>query len=410
MVELYRSNNIVVRQVGAPSSDRWVITFDHHSIGNGFNRPGFGEQFLQANNIPAIHVLGRGNDWYQYDDIFAAIDAIRTATIGATRKITYGSSMGGYAALRCADAIGAHGVLALSPQWSINPSYVKWENRWSQDAHRIRWNSALDGVLRCPVRPVLVYDPTLLFDRRHADLIAASTPSSLITVPYGGHPASTFLGEIGLLPALLQSVLQDCLDEAALMAEIKKRRSGSSVYLGALAERQPTVRPHTAIALARRACAARPDGTLAMLSLARILSRSGEHSESIALHRKIVAATERLSIYLVPFAEALMAAGEYREALTVAREVVDTLPDVSHLRNWYATMLWKRGARSDAVEELRHAIALDPHNRRYRRKLIKYRATWRILYLLDAVHVRGVHKPAIKSDLHHARCEANARH
>ena len=390
--ELYRSANIVVRRSAVTSVDRCVVTFDHHNTTVGLDRPGFGEDFLRASNIPAIHVLGRGNDWYQYDDIFEALAVIRTATESVARKITYGSSMGGYAALRCANAIGADGILALSPQWSINPDHAKWENRWTQDAHRIRWMKALDGALRCSVRPVLVYDPTLPLDRRHATLIAENTPSTLIAVPYGGHPAGTFLGETGLLPLLLENVLHDCLDHSSFVAEIKKRRSRSSVYLGTLAERQPNVRPRTAIALARHACAVRPGETLGMLSLARVLTRAGEHGEAIALHREIVALAQRLSIYLVPFAEALIAAGEHSEGISVSKEVVDASPDVAHLRNWRSVMLWKQGKQLEAIEEQTRATTLDPNNRRYRRRLRIYRVTNWGQNVLSALRIRGAYE------------------
>ena len=114
--EIYRSNNILVRSAVINDRDPVVVTFEHYDIGKGFDRFGFGEQFLLSQGISAVHVLGSGNDWYQYDDIFDALGAVRAVTADARRTITYGSSMGGYAAVRLADASGADAVLALSPQ------------------------------------------------------------------------------------------------------------------------------------------------------------------------------------------------------------------------------------------------------------------------------------------------------
>ncbi|MEG3085487.1 alpha/beta hydrolase [Sphingomonas sp. PB2P12] len=372
-VELYRSDTLLVRQVVADSSQRWVITFDHHSIGDGFDRFGFGEEFLLANGISAIHVLGRGNDWYQYEDILDAMAAVRAATAGASRRVTYGSSMGGYAAVRLADAVAADGVLALSPQWSINPARARWENRWPQDSHRIRWLDTIDGSVTCRAQPVLVYDPHMPLDGQHVRHIAAETPSLLVAVPYSGHPASTFLGEITLLKPMLEDLLHDRFDANAVAKTIRARRSTSSVYLGALAERQPDVRPRTALALARAGHAARPDGTLGMLSLARILTRTGNHCEAVTIHREISVKTERLPLYLVPFVDALWLAGVKSEAIAIAEEVVEALPERAHLRNWRAIMLWKHGERSAAIGQQKQAVALNPNNRRYRRKLYLYR-------------------------------------
>lgn len=383
--ELYRSDTLLVRQVPASASQNWVITFDHHSIGEGLDRFGFGEEFLLKNGISAIHVLGRGNDWYQYADIFDAMATIREATACATRTITYGSSMGGYAALRLADAVAADGVLALSPQWSTNPSRAPWEDRWPQDSHRIRWIDTIDGALQRRARAVLVYDPHVALDRRHVTQICAETPSVLVPVPYSGHPASTFLSEVSLLRPLLEDVLQDRFNPKAMREAIRERRSTSSVYLGALAERQPEARPRTALALARAARVARPESTLGMLSLARILTRTGNHDEAVTLHREIAVRTERLPLYLIPFADALWLAEARTEAIAIANEVVNGLPEVAHLRNWLSAMLWKYGARSAAIEQQKHAVALTPKNRRYRRRLYLYRIAqcgWKLRDLL----------------------------
>ena len=373
IVELYRSDTVLVRQVGGDDERHWVITFDHHSIGEGFDRLGFGEDFLFANGISAIHVLGRGDDWYQYDDVFDALATVKAATAGAERRITYGSSMGGYAAVRFADAVAADGVLALSPQWSINPAKAPWEDRWPQDSHRIAWNDRIDGAVRCRTTPILVYDPCMPLDHRHATRIAAETQSVLLPVSYSGHPSSTFLGEVRLLRTLLEDILQDRFDKATTIAAVRARRATSSVYLGTLAEHQPAVRPRTALALARAAHAAQPGRTLGMLSLARMLTRSDHHSEAIALHRRIAILTGRLPIYLVPFADALWAAGDTGEALEIAQEVVAALPGTAHLRNWYSSALWKAGRHRAAIEQQQFAVRLAPQNRRYRRRLILHR-------------------------------------
>lgn len=392
---IYRSETLLVRRNAVPGCDRWVVTFDHYDIGLGHGREGFGESFLQASGISAIHVLGRGNDWYQYPDIFAAAAVVRAAIAGATRRVAYGSSMGGYAALRLADAVGADAVFALSPQWSIDPAIAPWENRWLQDAHRIRWMSALDGPLRCAASSVLVYDPRQPHDRRHAEQIAGDVAAHLLPVPYCQHPATTFLAETGLLGMMLGDMLHDRFDAPAMTARIRAGRSRSAVYLGALAERQPRVRPRTALALVCRARIANPALDLGKLSLARVLMRTGNHAAALAVHRSLVAKVNRLPIYLVPFAEALASAGGGIEACAIADEVVTAQPDVGHLRNWYATMLWRQGERTAAITQLAEAVALDPRDRLYRRRLKRYRRARYAGLIRDLFRVRWLRRAAI---------------
>ena len=203
---LYRSETMAVRCVACADRTRWVVTFDNHSIGYGFDRPGFGEHFLKKEGISAIHMLGCGNDWYQYPDALEACRVARDAIDPAARRITYGSSMGGYAALRFADAVAADAVLALSPQYSIDPAVVPWERRWEEDARRSLWRPELSGSINCQSAPLILYDPTGP-DRRHVDLINRDVPSTLIGIPYGGHPVASFLAEAGLLRPIVRHLV-----------------------------------------------------------------------------------------------------------------------------------------------------------------------------------------------------------
>jgi hypothetical protein len=70
--ELFRSDDLVARQVGGSSRDMLVITFDSytdqhdpHTHYRDLDRWGFGEYFLRDHAIDAVHVIGRDNNWYQ---------------------------------------------------------------------------------------------------------------------------------------------------------------------------------------------------------------------------------------------------------------------------------------------------------------------------------------------------------
>jgi hypothetical protein len=105
---LYRSRDLLVRRVAAADMRRQVVTFDHYHGEDHFDRLAFGEAYLAANGIGAVHVLSRGNDWFHHADMDRALAAVHEAVAGAERVLAYGSSMGGYGAIRFADAIGAH--------------------------------------------------------------------------------------------------------------------------------------------------------------------------------------------------------------------------------------------------------------------------------------------------------------
>lgn len=365
ILDLYRSDRLVVRRVATSDRDRWVVTFDNYGIGHGFDRPGFGQAWLQAQNISAIHVMGRAEDWYQYEDMEDALAAVRTAVAGASRVITYGSSMGGYAAIRFADAAGAHAALALSPQYTLDPAVASHDWRWSQDVSRIPWIKAWNGPLKKGPQVVAVYDPCGM-DGWHGRRIAEDVDAVLIGLPHTAHPVATFLSEIGLLTDLVMRVLNGDLDAAAFRREARSRRRLSGVYLGELAQQQPLWRPKLAIALARRAVLANPISPHAGLSLSRLLSREGLHDEALATLDPIVRAHDREIGYLIEQGQALAMAGRAPEARALIDEVLQKCGDAAHFYGWAAGVSWIIHDVEDARRLIASAIRLDPDNQNYR--------------------------------------------
>ncbi|WP_271084245.1 tetratricopeptide repeat protein [Brevundimonas sp. NIBR11] len=369
--EIFRSDDVVVRRIAAGDTSRWVVTFDHYAIGHGFDRPGFGEAYFQAQGVSAIHVMGRGDDWYQYADMEAALATVRAATAGATRVLTYGSSMGGYAALRFADAVGATDALALSPQYSIDPKVAVHERRWSQDFHRIRWRPELSGPISTSARAVVIYDPTSP-DRWHGERIAQDIAIDAIRLPYTAHPVTTYLSDTNLLGPLIASLLAGDFDARALRREARRLRAANGIYLGELAAAQPRRRVATALSLARRALAVSPGGYHAQVSLARLLSQEGQHDEALAILAAVVQQSDRTLTYVIDHANAFMAAGRTAEARIIADEALARAPDVAHLHAWAAHICWLNGDLSDARSLIRGALRLDPSNQTYLRAAIDY--------------------------------------
>lgn len=372
MIDLFRSDNVVVRAVPVEDVSRWVVTFDNYGIGHGFDRPGFGEEFLRQSGISAIHVLGRREDWYQYPEMTEAMAAVRQATAGAERIMTYGSSMGGYAAIRFADAAGANAVLAISPQYSINPEKAPFERRWLQDSRRIRWLSEIDGRIVCAARPIVVYD-SVGHDGRQTALIQSEIDIVPMRLPHVSHPATTYLGEVGLLKDLVLETLSGDLEAEAFARKARAARKKSGVYLSNLALGQPKHRSQLALKLAQRSVEVSPHNPLASTALAKLLSRQGRHDEAVEQLEAVLALTQRDPNYLIPYVDVLVAAGRYGEARGYARETVEAFPQHAHLHAWEAAILWSDHQCAEAVAAAERAVVLDPNRKQYRTRLQYYR-------------------------------------
>lgn len=355
---LHRSDNLLVRTVPAGDGSVWAVTFDHYRNEGGLEREGFGEEFLQQHGISAVHFLCRGNDWYQYDDLTAACAAVRRYLQGARRIATYGSSMGAYAALRMADALGATAVLALTPQYSIDPAKVPWERRWLQDGADIDWREEIDGPIRCTAIPYVVFDP-VSDDVHHVERIEQDIAIQRIAIPFGRHPITTYLSDTGLLAPLALSVVNGEGDPVSLMWAGRARRKTSSFYLAELARAQPDSRLRTAAALAKRSVEI-AESPLALLSLAQINSKSGCHGQAYDVFDQIMELTGREASYIYPYAEARYAGGDLSGALALAAEIIGLLPGRAHLFNWQAGFLLEVGDRGAAIASLETAVELDP--------------------------------------------------
>lgn len=371
MTDLFCSDNVVVRVVPAEDVSRWVVTFDNYGIGQGFDRPAFGEAFLRKVGVSAVHVMGRREDWYQYPEMVEAMAVVRGVTAGARRVMTYGSSMGGYAAIRFADGVGADAVLAISPQYSLDPLKVPFETRWRQEAERIEWRPEIDGAINCRCAPIIVFDPQGI-DGRHVDLIAAETPIQRFSLRYSGHPSATYLSELDLLEPLALQALSGDLDVVEFRAEALRLKAQCPAYLSRLAELQPPQRARLALDLAQRACALAPANPIALSTLAALQSRAGDQAQALASYSILSDVTDRAPNYLVLHAQALVDAGRLDDARLLAREVVIAQPDAANLWAWLAHIEWRLGAHDAAMAAIDQAIRLFPTQIEYQAQREQY--------------------------------------
>ncbi len=369
---IFASHNLLVRKRPARDTRNWVVTFDHHGITGRFDRPGFAEEFLAARGMSMLTFLGRGNDWYQYPEMGAALAVARAAMLGRGRVMTYGSSMGGYAAIRFADALGAHACLAISPQYSIDPAKVPFERRWRHDAQRIVWRRELDGPIRCEARPVIIHDP-IGEDGLHVRRIEAEIACDTIALPYIAHPGTTYLQSIGALAELVPAILEGSFDPAEAAPRLRRLRKRDPVYLSELARRQPAWRPALGIALARQAVDRAPGVDLMLHVLASKLSAAGRHGEALGFHRKACELSGDILCYALPHALALAGAGDGEAALTRLRGLAVRHPGEAHLHHALAHILWTMGRRGEALAVARHVVRLAPRDPFYRAVLFEYR-------------------------------------
>jgi len=359
---LYRSQRLEVRRVGAGDGRHQVITFDSYHEPPGLERPGFGEAFFAHENITAIHVLSFGNDWFQYPETEGVLRLLRDAGRDAERLMTYGSSMGGYAALRFAAAVGAYSALALSPQYSVNRWRAPFETRWAADRRRIRFIRALEKPIEQVPLMVLAYDPKISLDLRHVVRLTGEADIEQLPIWFAGHPVGPFLNDVGLLRSLVLNVLKGDFERDYFCDAAEEREESSPHWLANVAEHDPAA---DGIMLSRRAVSLAPDHPSLHDALARRLSAAGRYEEAIEAHQRAIA-LEPIADYHWGLSKTLHSAGKLADALAVAQQIQRLTPRTAGYYAWSARLREEMGDTSGALADMRVASRNDPSNLGYR--------------------------------------------
>ena len=324
--ELFRTDDLLVRRVAGFGGPLCYVTFDSYTDHRTLDRPGFGEDFFRGRGVDAIHVLSRENRWYQHPELIDALAAVAAATAGYARVIAYGSSMGGFAALRYGALCGATMGLALSPQFSIDPEVAPFDRRWADDVTRIVFRA--DAALPTLTIQYVAYDPCDAHDRRHFDLFAGHSLTVGLPVPHGGHPVGSYLSETDMLRRLIEQIEAGDFDHRAYARELRGRRRRSGHYFYILAHRTPPHRPRQKVALARLAVETQGAVPLYRSQLGNALDAAGEFDAGLEEHERAIAMAHSNMFqvhYLMLHHEAR---GDYDRALTVIDRLIAENPDV----------------------------------------------------------------------------------
>ena len=235
--DAYRSADLLVRVRAGHDLGVCVVTFDSFTDCRTIDRQGFGEAFFAARKIDAVHILSRDNDWYLLPDIELALAAAARATSGHKRVLAYGSSMGAYAAIRFGRLAGAGEAFALSPQFSLDPSFVPFEYRWKADASRLDFSIERRLYsLGFVESAIVLYDPRDL-DRRHVDLFRDHVNVRDVRLPGAGHPVTGYLAELEILQRAILEVVRGTFDADAFAREAFRARRRSPQYYRTLSQR-----------------------------------------------------------------------------------------------------------------------------------------------------------------------------
>ncbi|NQD72901.1 hypothetical protein [Pseudomonas sp. CM27] len=195
---------ITYHQSNETLSEVVVVTFGQ--INSGLNDSGFGTQFLKKQGIDTIYVGQRNKSFYQGlsgDDFVSAV----SPTIAGRKVFTYGSSLGGYAALYFASFLNCIAI-SFSPRCSVDPLISDVIDKKFSEPFR---HTALDELTSAGhLEHVVAYDPGVDIDQAYVDrrVLKAFPRAKLVSVANGLHGVGRAMSYSGVLKPFILSILQ----------------------------------------------------------------------------------------------------------------------------------------------------------------------------------------------------------
>jgi len=232
--------NTVVRAC-MQESTRLVVGFENEA-GKAALGGAWAQGLARKAGWDGLHIMPKTLNWYQAPEIW---DYFRMAAKTGFFEdyesvVTYGSSMGGFAALAFAKLVGAERVVAMQPR-----STLRWAMPWpSEMSDNLAYNrvgpfaDAVDGLT--PSMSVQVFaDPFYARDWSHAKRVPGAR---LYRVPLVQHHVPRVLMEIGILSEVARRAIDGRL-EPRWFREQMRGRGRSPLYQNclkqALSRRQP---------------------------------------------------------------------------------------------------------------------------------------------------------------------------
>lgn len=208
------------------------VTFRHRLDADGAFSEARPLQKARGAGLAHLYLQSRVNDWYVNPETAALAAALAPLARRYRQRLAMGFSMGGYAALRFAGALGLQRVVLISPQVSIDPARVPWDPRYRDSAGG--FDPVAGDLARHPapgLAGLVIFDPFRPLDARHARMIAALHPGLLPTrFGFGGHPATRVLGEGPGVGPLQARLIDGSLNREGALALHRRARRSSEFY------------------------------------------------------------------------------------------------------------------------------------------------------------------------------------
>jgi len=207
------------------SSDFLVITFgDLLSPADGLRF--FADSAIRKKDITCLGFMSKKPTWYPEKSMHLAINSIKSILADFSEIVTYGGSMGGYASIKYSGQLSATTVLALCPQWTIDPNECNGKNPGYKSF--FEESMAGMGIKKEDIsgKVFIFYDPTHEEDTYHGShIIKNYTDCHHISMRSVGHHVTRVLAGTENLNLLIKNAITSNYENLKSQASRLRRSS-----------------------------------------------------------------------------------------------------------------------------------------------------------------------------------------
>jgi hypothetical protein len=220
--------------------DTLLISFANQWLRHD-GRAFWADNVTRALGLSVVAFVAKSPNWYPPDDMAALLPEVRRI-IGErfARRVLFGHSQGGFAAIKFSRVLGATTVLAFSPQYSIDGRVVADDRVNRYYTGQLHAGMAIEAADTAGSIFVF-YDPREAADVRHAARIAEARTILPVQIPFVGHASDRGLTDPARFTELLAvSRLGDAAAMRGFMARERAVRVERPVLMAlALAAKWP---------------------------------------------------------------------------------------------------------------------------------------------------------------------------
>ncbi len=210
-----------------------VVSFDNLSDA-GYPHPDiepWAGKFIREQGWSHLGIYSRGPSWYRDPKLIDFLENLRTQGFFKRfdKVAMIGTSMGGFAALTFSALAPGATVAALSPQSSLDPQLVPWEQRFRKAQNqdwRLPFSDAAEHT-GTAAKIYALYDPFLIPDKQHILRLPQENITHLKAFGFG-HKSAVLLRRMDLLKPMMLCMVTGSLTPEKFYQDIRSRKT---IYL-----------------------------------------------------------------------------------------------------------------------------------------------------------------------------------